>query len=923
MIQLSILIAMYQFVHRDYKYEMHERIEVFHMKRVNFWLLGTLFLWSFSIVSFPVSFDFLSVNQETRTAYSAASNAVSDNDFAIASRRYNQTDLVPLAPAKAIINGVADATNPIYGAGISFFTLMNGHPSGVLSIAPNSPDNKLFYYNAYTDPTAISIITSAPLHDSVGGVAHSIVAFTATSYAVDESSARMYALVKNAAGDNFGAAGSGIVVAALVGAKENQTIASTQAIEISNSSQGLRIGNNVVISNDTYSIPPVLQYNAHIGTLYSGFIVEAAAAIGSGARSVLLGAGEITPTSAIDHNSIIGTSVPGQSAAALHLASLNAINGAAYLIVHGGVFTTSPDEVVRSVYALPLVSSPSSSYMGTLASVKSTPVNGKYTTPALQIGDLYTTTDVPAIVGCSAAPGDITDMWVFNDTVYIAVGYTYKHAHVRDGELYKAFTNSLYAPGIFSSQPLYSSTGAIKGWTAWRRVGVPASRIRSFAADIVDGTYWYIDSGSDVQKTTWKKQATYLDEAFLPQQSGVQGFFDVPETAESMETAIGARSSFFIAVGKNRCVLVETGRDIDNVFTPQYASSNAFVSTNGSLAGLVAENNVLDISGGVVELCGNLNSALVCHNNNGNDPHYYGWIAIAGSDGCALLTKANGAGWDYGLTGLTADMRFVQLTSLVGIRGISCDGTYLYILTPDILARVVLTAANCALGIHAPYTIVAHANSILNLSDPFMQFTTLATDAKRILIGSNRGLITSTTSQPLSQAAGEQNFGWQLVDLPQSAKAISRIMVYSNENLGYAQSLDNAFVCVLSSYVGYEQARLYALDVSADQLPQVIEVNKFPFWYIWSAYRSHFMRSNSIDLVGRSMYPSINEHPFVSRSVSPLIRSSAIKNDMHGVIHFNGNYLNCMGYVSAWGYTVAFDETGMYSNGDSSTVLVD
>jgi len=892
------------------------------MKRVNFWLLGTMFLWSFSIFSTSVpsavSFGFLSFNQEMRTAYIAASNAVPGNDFAIASRRYNQTDLIPLAPATAIINGIAGTANPLYGAALSFFTLMNNHPAGVLTAS----DNQLFYYAAYTDPAAISIITSAPLHDSTGALASHIVAFAASQYAIDDLSARMYALVKNAAGQDFGSPGSGIVVAALVGAKENQTIASTQAIEISNSSPGLRIGNDVVISNDTYSIPPLLHYNAHIGILYSGFIVEASAAVGSGARSVLLGAGEITPTNAIDEDSIIGTSVSGQSVAALHLASLSAINGAAYLIVHGGVFTTSPDEVIRSVYALPLVSASNSSYLGTLASIQNEPVEGKYTTPALQIGDLYTSADVPAIVGASATPGDITGMWVFNDTVYISVNYTYQHIHAFAGLHPKTFTDTLYAPGIFSSQPLYRFNGTIKGWTAWRRVGVPAELINGFATDIADGTYWYIASTSDLHKTAWKKQATYLDEAFSSQQSGVQGFFDVPETTQSLTTAPGSRFSFFVATGKNRCVCVQTGCDIDSVFTPQPASSDAFVSTDGSLIGFAADKNVLDISGGAVELCGALNSALLCHNHDSSSTAY-GWITVAGSNGCALLMHADGSGWEYGslgknFDGLTTDMRFVQVTPLVGIRAIACDGTFLYILTPDILARVALTAANCALGIHAPYTIVAHANSILNLNDPFMQFTTLALDAKRILIGSNRGLITSTTTQLLSQVVSEQSFGWQLIDLPQPAVAISRIMVYSNENLGYAQSLNNAFLCVLSSYVGYEQARLYALDVSSDQLPQVVMVNKLPFWYIWSAYRSHFMRSNSIDLIGRSMYPGINESPYVSRSVSPLIKSSAIKNDTHGVIPFNGRYLNGMGYISALGYTIAFDEISMYSNGDSS-----
>ena len=901
---------------------MQERIEVFHMKRVNFWLLGTMFLWSFSIFSTSVpssvSFGFLSFNQETRTAYVAASNAVSGNDFAIASRRYNQTDLTPLAPANAIINGVAGAANPLYGAALRFFALMNNHPVGVLTAS----DNQLFYYAAYTDPSAISIITSDSLHDSTGAVASHIVAFAASQYAIDDLSARMYALVKNAAGDDFGAAGSGIVAAALVGPKDSQLIESIQAIEISNSSLGLRIGNDVTIRNDALSIPEVLHHNSYMNAVYAGFVVQASSIIGSGTRSVLLGAGEITPASAIDHDSIIGTSTPGLSVAALHLASLSAISGAAYLLVNGGVFAANLSDVSRNVYALPLVNTGTSALFGTLASIQSEPVSGKYTTPAMNVGDLYTTTDAPAIVGASAAPGDIADMWVFNDTVYIALAPVLQHIHAFAGLHAKTFTDTLYASGIFSSQPLYRSNGTIKGWTAWRRVGVPAELINGFATDFVDGTFWYIASASDLHKTAWKKYSTYLDKSFSPQQSGVQGFFDVPETTQSLTTEPGSRFSFFIATGKNRCVCIQSGCDIDNVFTPQYASSDAFVSTDGSLVGFTADKNVLDISGGVIEQCGALNAALLCHNHDSSSTAY-GWIAVAGSDGCALLMHADGSGWEYGslgknFDGLTTDMRFVQVTSLVGVRAIACDGTFLYILTPDILARVPLTAVNCALGIHAPYTIVARANSILNLNDPFMQFTTLALDAKRILIGSNRGLITSTTTQLLSQVAGEQSFGWQLIDLPHSAIAISRIMVYSNENLGYAQSLNNAFVCVLSSYVGYEQARLYALDVTADQLSHVVVVNKLPFWYIWSAYRSHFMRSNSIDLVGRSMYPGINESPYVSRSVSPLIKSSAIKNDTHGVIPFNGKYLNLMGYISALGYTIAFDEISMYSNGDSS-----
>src|SRR5690606_14554103 len=99
-----------------------------------------------------------------------------------------------------------------------------------------------------------------------------------------------------------------------------------------------------------------------------------------------------------------------------------------------------------------------------------------------------------------------------------------------------------------------------------------------------------------------------------------------------------------------------------------------------------------------------------------------GWLFVGGSHGVAVLSAADGNGWDIttGLgpdfAGLSAGMSFKQFGSYSFVRKIMHDGDFLYILTDQVLDRIDLTQGNPGLGQFTPVT-VALAGELLNTRD--------------------------------------------------------------------------------------------------------------------------------------------------------------------------------------------------------------
>jgi len=497
-----------------------------------------------------------------------------------------------------------------------------------------------------------------------------------------------------------------------------------------------------------------------------------------------------------DHNNIVGA-VGANAQVSLHkVRTLFTSTGLHAVVVVGG--NGDADTTKRSVYALPVVNNSSRpANNGVLASKHAIPVDefqkGKQGVPDMFVGrsikqpaltpdDMFVATDAAARVGAGdLEAGDITDIFVRGDAVFVTAGTP-------------ADSNAL--PGIFYSQAIFNELGMIKAWTAWRRVAGTTNQVFGGAFDIQDGNFLFMTHGdgdvvNTVKHTVWNNGAhdglldlnKVVTQELPMNQGGIQSLVDLPADASGLHDI-----SLMMMTGNNKVVLVESGQVINDVLHPLHGSfaQNTIAFTNGTITTTLplGFNNpkVVSIAGGVLDDIGPLTTTQIARNGNeGNN----GWLFVGGINGLAVLSAANGDGWNTSVglgpdfAGLEAGMSFKIVPGYTLVRKLILDENFLYVLTDTKLDRIDLTQGTIGLGQAAAVTVAAHTR----LVGPSGFFSDCVVSGKCAVIATSRGLLRVGNGKDIRFVTHSDETGWTPVAMPEGVKGVRQLCVMSRTGM--------------------------------------------------------------------------------------------------------------------------------------------
>ncbi|MDR3549915.1 MAG: hypothetical protein P4L31_00745 [Candidatus Babeliales bacterium] len=820
--------------------------------------------------SFPVQTHISS--PEGNYFYVGAQVGATSNEFAVAMSNGKNSELFPQAPKVTTFNNVVDQQNPLYNGAVQYFGLLSAfggspvaptrieHPLVVLN---GSPQTLYVIDNAFRDNRVESI---SSLNDSAGTGTATIVGL---GNMLDQIAV---AAVYPNADANFGGVGSGLAFVGLktVTVTENDkqintrtfnqidalsgTMTSTaRALPLYTGSRELMItGNLAGISNVISS-----HWDEKLGRLFLGLQVTAGAGAADGGRAVVIVAPvqnqgftliPIAPDSVFTsgaQNEIIGALDPSALVSANIVRTMSTTTNFNYLIVQGG--NGSPSATKRIVSALPLVNKPQvpstnpnakpnevmgNRFHGTIANDLSADlINGTFEQPALIPSQMTHATDDAAMVGGGAlVAGDITDMFVRGDAVFVTV-----------------FTSdSCQLPGIYSSQALFDETGVIATWTPWQRVGgstdpvygATLDSIGDFTTMVGDGvnlssikalkrTVWGMGDGDNLLGGPAGLPVQGLISVLgmqLPQsQAGIQGLFDFPSNA----LGLGNKISLEIVTGLNKIILAQMGRvnnfnvtipTTGDFATDQLVFDSGVITQTLPGAGLPL---VVTISGGALNSVGPIVSAEIGVSTSSN-----AWICVGGVHGLAVLTNPNGTGWNSvtglgpNFAGLVSGMLFKTVGNYSFVRKLVADSGFLYVMTDKKLDRIDLSASNFATGNLSVVTLATNASALgLGSRD---SFTDLLVSGKFALLANSQGLLRVGNDRNISTASSQDAVMWTQVVLPESVGPVVQLLAVTKA--GLPQSFANNDISnlyVLNAYIGKnlgQVARYVVNDVSASDV---------------------------------------------------------------------------------------------------------
>lgn len=843
-------------------------------------------------------------------------------NFAISQVPHYGVQFVGLTPQTVQLNGVQNTPNPLYDAGISLMTLIFGDATGGVGhpivVAQDEPSTIYFFDSI--NPNKIAVLRIPGIPDAMGLTTTGIVSLS------DQTQTYAFAAVKpngDAMSQNFGDAGSGIAlfilgtiqqegnnhlrVFGLVDAPTGSfDVVPRKALALDITTDAVKINNNLASMGQM--VP--MHWDATLGRLFIGLQVTAGGAGADGARALVVGRVQVTKKKVVINdetrdslchqlilepiapdavfagaqNKIIGAVGAGAQVSIHQVNSMFTSTNLHYLLVVGGNGAPS-DTTRRSVFALPLVSGVHNpAYNGTIANKNSDPVDRfataipykflgrNFTTQATTQADMTISTDPAALVGGGElAAGDITQIFVREDTVFVSVGEP-------DSEDQK--------PGIFYSQAIFDHVGKIKAWTNWQRVAGTIEQILGLAFDPPQGNFIYMEQPGimdpdlglsvafNVKRTEWGNGADNglrpLNNAIgiaLPQSdAGIQGLFEFNTSNTAVHNA-----SFLIATGFEKVVLAQTGQVENGVLCPITGSAfNADITfQNGTITQNlpIAANNpkVVSISGGALDDIGPIITAELASDGTN------GWLFVGGSHGVAVLSAADGNGWDIttGLgpdfVGLSAGMSFKQFGSYSFVRKIMHDGDFLYILTDQVLDRIDLTQGNPGLGQFTPVT-VALAGELLNTRDVL---TDVIVSDKFAVLATSAGIFRVSNGENIQSATNRIGL-WTEVAVPEKIGPIQQLVAVSQT--GVAQDVargDCGQLFVLSAYRGksYSQVNRYVIqsveetaidDDTMQPLPDLFVKDKLSFLMNYGALRLLFVTDGALYMAARDRNLVVN-----------------------------------------------------------------
>lgn len=814
----------------------------------------------------PVSFTF-PLGPHARgvaggTFFIGSLNAGVAGEFAIARNLENQTSFESFAPPTATINGIVDQPNPLFNAAIAqlgTFQSAAGLSKAVLfpmAVTQTSPADLFLVRDKRSNVVTMSAIPN--VKDVQSQTTTGIIGLQSF---VQEA---IFAPVTPSTSNIFGDPNSGIAVVRV----DNVTIdnvAQTVLVQINADPNTLlpdtvpaaspldRASASLKINGDLVSIDNAIDmhYSERLQRLYIALSVEGGANITDGARAIAVGQLQNNKLSFIqiapdavftDSDKIVGGTGSSTEVSIHQVRTMFSSTKLDYLIVVGGNGSLAATR--RSVYALPLVNTLATGTVndviqGTLANVNDAPVDiygaslqdkcnqapqllkaRAFLTAATAPDQVYLSNSPEAFVGGGLLPyGDITDINVFNDAVFVSVATT--------------INNEL--PGIFYSQALFDDTGAIVSWTPWQRVAGTTDPVYALSYQSMFGDFLWLTGNSNitvdtVKQTVWglgsvaelADLVTVVSTLMPPSSGGVQGFFDLPSNTQGLFDI-----SMFIATGLGQVVLIESGEVNGGVLDPNGGdfSTDLQQFTNGEITANfpIGTVKVVSISGGLLSTIGAIIGATIGVNDMTNQ----GYLFVGGACGLAVLAQADGSGWSTltGLgkqfAGLVSGMRFISLGDYTFVRKLIFDEGFLYVLTDTQLDRIDIAASDFATGTLSVVTVATladiHKKNIGTLLD-------VVISGKFALLGSSTGLWRVGNGADIRTAAESAAVAWTSVAIPEGVPVVQYMQTISSSAVSnsWAEGVGNLYIN--DAYRGFDWSQINRYTV-ADVLNNPIDNN--------------------------------------------------------------------------------------------------
>jgi hypothetical protein len=758
-------------------------------------------------------------------------------EFAFSRLAHGLTVFEPLAPATVTITNnkeiLPDQPNPLFGQKINALGLLKpvGRSDAPVVVTAAQPAVVYLFENVLNAQT-ITLIPTGPLHDAAGNISSGVASLTT------DIIGHVFAAV-SPAGGIFGDTNSGIALMTRgfmneegifgeVDAATGNIVIDPKALLLDPSSDVVKLGtNNLAAMGNIVS----LTWNDSLKRFFIGLQTTANSGAADGTRAVVVGqlvAGggislmPIAPKSAFQLNNtqtIIGALGANQQVTINLLNTMNTSTALPYLMVVGGNGT--PATTGASVFALPLVNA--GDMMGTIANKNAIPVDTfqqsgvpillsrTISQPATDISEMPQATDSAVLVGGGPlTAGNIDDIIVRDDTIFVLVG---------NGSVSNA-------SGVYSSQALFDVTGKIKVWTAWQRATGTTDNIFGGALDAFDGTF-ILASGTDsasvntIKRTVWSNgdpqgllPATILiNTEFNVQNGGIQGL------TTFLNTPALTTVPFFAAGGVGSLMLVQTGT-INNTIaipTPADEFNPAMEFTNGTIDHNVHAKVVL-ISGGALTNVGPITTTEIATIQT------TAWLFVGGSGGVAILSHADGTGWDpaagqlgNNFAGLTAGMSFKTVGNYQFVKKLIYDGNFLYVITNDLVDRIDLNATDFSTDTLSSLTI-ATKTSLVGVSSYGGILDGIFSAALGIL-ATTAGMVRVGDGADVRIANSESDLNWTPVSIPENAGAPTQLLGVSQTNREQnIAEYDGGQIYILTANAGDNQSRInrFAIETLAN-----------------------------------------------------------------------------------------------------------
>jgi hypothetical protein len=528
-------------------------------------------------------------------------------------------------------------------------------------------------------------------------------------------------------------------------------------------------------------------------------------------------------------NSIVGATGSASQVSIQKVRGMFTSTGVHYLIVQGNV--GSPVATQKNVFALPIISmSDNDALNGTLAQKGTAPTdffgtNGQFNgrgfqTPAAVPADATLQTDSVAIVGGGPlAAGNISDMFVWRDTVFATV----------------ATASAGYQPGVYYSQAIFDENGAIKAWSNWQRAittmneaGTGLDSVPGAFLDPSTGQFIVMAPNTGGTNTILKRTdfaqgdpnlsaplVEILAEQFPQNEAGLLTFVNLPLNSPGI-----SGTSLLLATGNDTVALIESGHTQANALIPtagaQYSTNMAEFTDGAITQNFIGAPSVkfVSVSGGQLTNISPLCAAAIGESGDN------GWLFVGGESGLAILSRTDGSGWATNLSelgvnfeGLTNDMSFKQIGNYKNVRKILYDApSFLYVLSDKSLDRIDLSKGTPGLGVLSAVTLATPAN----FGNGNGVLHDLVVSEKLGLLGGSEGLFRIGDGANIQTAGSVSDAQWTFVPLPFGVGVARRIIPITQTGFDtdLARVANGGMCYVLDSYRGLDRARIHRFSIA-------------------------------------------------------------------------------------------------------------